>query len=187
MLNDEDKEARVKELERDKRIAQKLCLNGEWVYTEAERVVRNEVYRTGEAVDRIMKEEELRRTFLDGSWEKVAEHMELDGLQPDVLRDELQSKRPYRCDLLDAHAVLRLANIMHLGLQTHEPEGWRQVSVVDHLGHALTHIFAHMSHDVSNDHLGHAFARLMFAVALAGPPGTPTNTRGGQNGLCSKV
>lgn len=78
----------------------------------------------------------------------------------------LQTMRPYRADLIDAGAMLALAKVMHDGLATHEPDGWRKLPVASHLGRALVHIWAHLMGDRSNDHLEHGLARLMMALAV---------------------
>jgi hypothetical protein len=42
---------------------------------------------------------------------------------------------------------------------------WKGIDSRSHLNHALTHIFAHLKGDKQDDHLVHAFCRLMFAVS----------------------
>lgn len=87
-------------------------------------------------------------------------------------RDSLQSLRPYRFDLIDPKAMLCLAGIMHDGLKDHEPDGWRELPIEDHLNHAVGHITAYRAGNRELDHLGRAFARLMMAVAEEKEDGT---------------
>lgn len=82
------------------------------------------------------------------------------------LRDGKQSLRPYRMDLVDAKALLKLANVMHEGTRTHDPESWRELEIHDHLNHAMTHILAYRAGNRDLDHLSRAFTRLMMAVAI---------------------
>jgi len=78
-----------------------------------------------------------------------------------------QSELHFAFTELDASAMFRLANILYTGREKYGKGNWRKISVDDHLDHAMTHIFAYLSGNKEDDHLGHAFCRLMFAVALA--------------------
>ncbi len=78
-----------------------------------------------------------------------------------------QSAIPYRCDLLDDKAMLRLAGILHAGAVKYGDTNWRDISLQDHINHALTHIFKYQAGERGDeDHLGHALCRTLFAVVL---------------------
>ena len=76
-----------------------------------------------------------------------------------------QSKLAVDFTLLDANAMFALAKVMYEGSLKYEKDNWRGISTEDHLNHALAHIYAHLAGDVQDDHLEHAFCRLMMAVA----------------------
>lgn len=74
---------------------------------------------------------------------------------------------PYRLDLLDAQAILRLGAIVAEGATKYGQDNWRLIDVESHINHALVHLFAFMAGDDQDDHLGHALCRLMFAVGVS--------------------
>jgi hypothetical protein len=78
-----------------------------------------------------------------------------------------QSVLPYRCDLLPAVAVLRVARVLAEGAAKYGPDNWRQIPAGDHLNHGLTHLLALQAGDQSDAHLAHAACRLLFALELA--------------------
>ena len=77
-----------------------------------------------------------------------------------------QSALPFAFTLISPCAQFRLASILHEGALKHGAENWRLISISDHINHALMHITAHLHEDKQDDHLGHAFCRLMFALSL---------------------
>jgi hypothetical protein len=77
-----------------------------------------------------------------------------------------QSASPYRCDLLDGPAILRLAAVLKYGADKYAPNNWRGIPTNDHINHALVHIFAYLAGDTQDDHLGHFLCRAMMAVAI---------------------
>lgn len=85
---------------------------------------------------------------------------------PTIINDKggKQSELTLRFDLLDTKAMFQLASILHQGAQKYGDNNWRNIPAQDHINHALVHIFAYLQHDTQDDHLGHAFCRLMFAL-----------------------
>jgi hypothetical protein len=75
-------------------------------------------------------------------------------------------KLDYSFHLMDGPALLSLANVLNYGVEKYPRDNWRLISEEDHINHALTHIFAYMSENKQDDHLEHAFCRLMMALAL---------------------
>ena len=76
---------------------------------------------------------------------------------------------------IDPDALLRLARIIHEGAVSHDdPDGsnWRRIPCDVHLNHALAHVNAYGRGDVTEDHLGHALARMVFACATEGGAGS---------------
>lgn len=82
-----------------------------------------------------------------------------------------QSKLDYRFDLIDPLPLFKLAEILSSGADKYGKWNWRRISVEDNLNHALSHIFAYLAGDRQDDHLGHAFCRLMFAISVDMTPG----------------
>lgn len=74
-----------------------------------------------------------------------------------------QSHSPYRVDLIPPLALLDVAAILEHGARKYGENNWRGIPVNDHLNHALVHIFAHLSGDTQDNHLGHAACRLLMA------------------------
>lgn len=77
-----------------------------------------------------------------------------------------QSASPYRCDLLPAQATLRVAEVLAYGAAKYGDNNWRGIPLSDHINHVLTHLFAFLAGDVSDDHLGHAGCRMMMALEM---------------------
>lgn len=90
----------------------------------------------------------------------------------------LNSKVVGRWDLLDFDALERLASVIEYGCKYGE-DNWRLDSVELHLNHAISHLFRYLrerrrldgksppfTRDGRNDELGHAFCRVMFALAV---------------------
>lgn len=84
-----------------------------------------------------------------------------------------------RWDLLDTNALARLSAVLEYGSTKYSEDNWRLDPVELHLNHALEHIFrylkvrresggqpVHYLVDGSKDELGHAFTRVMFALAV---------------------
>lgn len=77
-----------------------------------------------------------------------------------------QSKMDYAFDQLDPLAMFQLAGILQKGSEKYGRDNWKKITTEEHLNHALQHIFAHLAGDKQDDHLGHAFCRLMFAIVV---------------------
>ena len=75
-----------------------------------------------------------------------------------------QSASPFRCDLLPASATLAVAKVLAYGAAKYGDNNWRAISLQDHLNHVLTHIFAYLAGDESDEHLEHATCRMVMAL-----------------------
>ena len=75
-----------------------------------------------------------------------------------------QSAIPFRCDLLPSRAILAVARVLKHAADKHPPDNWRRIARVDHVNHALAHLFALGAGDPSDNHLEHAACRLLFAL-----------------------
>lgn len=92
------------------------------------------------------------------------------GLSPDapIVTNEKggeQSKSSYACNLLDGKAMLNLCATLKYGASRYEDNNWRRIPLRDHLNHALQHIFAYLAGNTQDQHLDHAFCRMMFVIA----------------------
>jgi len=76
-----------------------------------------------------------------------------------------QSKLGYSFHLLDAPAIMELAHVVSVGAEKYARDNWRLIEAESHINHALTHLFAYQSGDTRDDHLEHAFCRIMMALA----------------------
>jgi len=90
------------------------------------------------------------------------------GLNTEIITNEQggqQSKLPYRFDLTDPLADLKLAEVLAYGAEKYAIDNWRLIDIESHLNHAMAHIAAFKAGDNTDDHLGHALCRLHMAVA----------------------
>lgn len=77
-----------------------------------------------------------------------------------------QSKLTGRYDLLDPIALDAIASILATGAEKYGEDNWRLITTCEHLNHALTHIFRWLANDKTENHLGNALTRLMFAYSV---------------------
>ena len=99
-------------------------------------------------------------------------HDTIQGVGPDVpvTTNEYggkQSETPFGFHLLPASALFEAARVAQYGAtkygETFEERNYTKIPTVEHLNHALQHIYAFIAGDTQDDHLGHALVRLMFA------------------------
>ena len=98
------------------------------------------------------------------------------GLAPDapVVENEQggrQSHSPYAFHLLPTNAIFAAAEVAKAGADKYgESFGNRnyvKIPVEDHINHCIQHLYGYLSGDTSDDHLGHAIVRAMFAYDVA--------------------
>lgn len=77
------------------------------------------------------------------------------------------SDTPYGFHLIPTSAIFDAARVLKYGAdkygETFYNRNYTKIDEVDHLNHALQHIYAFLAGDTQDDHLGHALVRLMFA------------------------
>lgn len=82
-----------------------------------------------------------------------------------------QSDTPFAFHLLPVSSVFAAAEVAAYGAKKYgETIGNRnyvKIPSSDHINHAIQHLYAHLAGDTSDDHLGHAIVRCMFAYDVA--------------------
>jgi hypothetical protein len=77
-----------------------------------------------------------------------------------------QSASPYRFDLMDPVAQFALAEVLAQGAEKYGVDNWRKIDARSHVNHLLQHVYAWLAGDTTDDHLEHAYARAMMALAM---------------------
>jgi len=102
-----------------------------------------------------------------------------DSVSPDapmIVNDQggKQSHNPLRFDLIPAKELAEIALILGKGAEKYGENNWQLIPTNDHLSHALSHIYAYLAGDRSDNHLGNAACRLLFAMWCKNNPDDDT-------------
>lgn len=110
---------------------------------------------------------------IDREWRLDPRSIPSTAIQPQVTNPEggRQSKTLGRFDLVPGEPIVRMAQVLAHGV-TEVPgvrEGypignWKRIPGYEHINHALEHLAMFQMGRTDEDHLGHAFTRLAFAI-----------------------
>ncbi len=98
------------------------------------------------------------------------------GMDPDqpIEENELggkQSSSPYAFHLLPISAMFAAAETAKYGADKYGEDfnnrNYTKISAIEHVNHAIAHLYAYLAGDESDDHLAHAIMRTMFAYDCA--------------------
>lgn len=79
-----------------------------------------------------------------------------------------QHERPYRSQALFFKALLAVSGVRYDAVvnKGYPDDNYKLIPKEEHIGRALTHIFAYMAGDKTNAHLEHACTRLLMALEM---------------------
>lgn len=98
------------------------------------------------------------------------------GMAPDapVVTNEQggkQSDSPYAFHMIPVSSVLAAAEVCAYGAkkygETIGNRNYTKIPTEEHINHAIAHMYAYLAGDKTDDHLGHAIVRAMFAYDTA--------------------
>ena len=77
-----------------------------------------------------------------------------------------QSHVPYRMDLVPPEAILEVGKVLSQGAVKYGENNWKLIKTNEHINHAISHLYAYLAGDMSDEHLAHATCRLLFALDI---------------------
>jgi len=98
------------------------------------------------------------------------------GVEPDapiVVNEKggKQSDSPYAFHMITVSSILAAAEVCAYGAkkygETIGDRNYTKIPTEEHINHAITHMYAYLAGDRTDDHLGHAIVRSMFAYDTA--------------------
>lgn len=108
-------------------------------------------------------------------YEKQTESL-VKGVDPDapvVVNEQggKQSDSPYAFHMIPVSSILAAAEVCAYGAkkygETIGNRNYTKIPAAEHINHAIAHMYAYLAGDRTDDHLGHAIVRAMFAYDTA--------------------
>ena len=75
-----------------------------------------------------------------------------------------QSDIKVRFDLIPAESLEVVASILSAGAIKYGANNWHKIPTADHINHAIAHLYKFLRGDKTENHLGNAACRVLFAV-----------------------
>lgn len=77
-----------------------------------------------------------------------------------------QSKNEYLWTDFCPKAMLRVAKLSSAGCEKYGKDNWKKISKIDHINHALSHLFLYLAGDKKEDHLAHCAWRVLAVIGV---------------------
>lgn len=95
---------------------------------------------------------------------------EIDNPENNTITNEKGGKQSFieaRFDLIPAYSLQVIAKILSVGAEKYGVNNWQLIDTNDHINHAINHLYMFLSGDTSENHLGNACCRCLFALYMA--------------------
>jgi hypothetical protein len=111
------------------------------------------------------------KAYIEEMLATVEPRVYIPGVSPDkdtVVNDKGAKQSKIDCLWTDfpPEVLVKLAQTSKQGATKYGLDNWRDIPQSDHINHALTHVFMHLTGDTSEAHLLHATCRLIFALGV---------------------
>jgi hypothetical protein len=78
-----------------------------------------------------------------------------------------QSDVGVRFDLIPAESLIIVAQILAAGAIKYGVNNWKLIPTEDHVNHAVNHLYKFLAGDTTENHLGNAACRVLFALYMS--------------------